>query len=216
MASTPADRSRSWRRWRWVLAAGLVVGLVGLGLILAGSRHGSSDPDTVIFGDSVTYLTASALNRRFDHPHIVARYGFPTADLLPLVRQVFARGVPRRVAVLIGYNDVFRSTVNSVALPEMMRETARADCAVWLTLPARTGGTAPPSPPYDPALVRRWNGRMEELAGQYTNVHVAHDWEKLVNREASGLLEDRGVHPLAPGQRRLADVYRKALDRSCR
>ncbi|MGI8754421.1 MAG: SGNH/GDSL hydrolase family protein [Acidimicrobiales bacterium] len=216
MASTSVDRSKSWRRWRWVLAAGVVVALIGLGLVLSGSRDASLDPDTVIFGDSVTYLTGGALNNRFDHPHIVARYGFPTADLLPLVRQVFAQGVPSRVAVLAGYNDVFRSTVDSGALPEMMRETARADCVVWLTLPARTGGTAAPSPPYDPALVRLWNGRIEKLAARYPNVHVVHDWQKLVNRDASDLLEDRGVHPLAPGQRRLADVYRKGLDRSCR
>ena len=130
-----------------------------------------------------------------------------------------AEGSVRRAAVLVGYNDVFESTVDSAALGEMVAETATLRCAVWLTLPERTGGQRPPTTQYPDHLVRAWNRRIRSLAAEYPNVHVVEDWAKAVDdasvAERDRLLEDRGVHPNVPGRLRLARIYRNAVARSC-
>lgn len=219
-AADPNRRVRYRRRWRWWAGTGalIVAAAIAVVLVQGWSRDRGSRPETMVVGDSVTALAAQDLNGIYgpDRLQIVARWGFRTDQLLPLLREGEGRAGRRRVALLVGYNDVFERTVDTAALPEMIKETSRFRCAVWMTLPSRSGGDAPPKTAYDRELVRRWNARLTTEADRYQNVHIARDWERLIDQSTgTRLIEDRGVHPEPPGRLKLAAIYRRALDRAC-
>lgn len=208
-------------RRRWMVTVAVVAVLAVVAVIMF-RGDGDGDPATrrpiLIVGDSVTALTAEDLNALYGEPNIqiLARWGYRTDQLLPLVRDAEGRPAGRRIALLVGYNDVFERTVDTAPVADMMDESSRFRCAVWMTLPARTGGSEDPKPPFDADLVRRWNERLTSEAARHSNVHVVRDWERLVDDDTgTRLIEARGVHPEPPGQLELAAIYRTALDREC-
>lgn len=209
----------------WVLVAAAVAVVVG-GVVLAGGGDDDATPvgpEVVLVGDSVTYSSAGAINERFAPvtPQFVARPGYTTADLLPLVRKALAASdTPaarrQRVGVLVGYNDIRLRRLDTSALPALVRETSRFRCAVWLTLPARPGGEVSTGDFVPSKLVDRWNQRLADEIRRYPNVHLDRRWAEAVTAApASELLRADGVHPVAAGQDALALAYDDALRDAC-
>ncbi|WP_426574630.1 SGNH/GDSL hydrolase family protein [Aquihabitans sp. McL0605] len=171
-------------------------------------------PGILFVGDSVTYMSTKQLDEEMhsDSPEVLARVGFTSSDMLPLVtREVDRRAKDdelRQVAVLIGYNDVLKQHADSPALARVMALANRFDCAVWLTLPPI---------PLREKEVAEWNRRVAETAGSYPHVHVVDDWRKAVEAAPLGELITRrdGVHPTPGGAKRLSEIYTDAVHRVC-
>ena len=204
-----------------VLAAAVVL-VVG-GVLFYRYLTRPDGPDTLIVGDSVTYLSAGYIDRAVGHGTfgLIAEPGYRSVDLLGPMRAWMGRktgagGRLHRVALLVGYNDVLRNTEGSPSLPPMVRESSKFDCAVWLELPARPGGNPSNNPKFPSDRVDLWNRRLRAEAADHPNVHVASDWKDAVERNRSvPLVIPDDVHPSIPGRRRLADAYRAALERTC-
>ena len=195
------------------------IGVVLLALVAGGvwwwQRPTPVRQGVVFVGDSVTYISLDDLNRDLSsrHPAFLARFGYRSTDLLPLLQLEVARkkdaGEPlRQIALLVGYNDVLRNDVESPALPEMMNLSAKFDCAVWLTLP---------DIPLHEQDTSRWNARVRAAAKGHRNVHVVETWRKAVNSATPGALVvvSDGVHPNAAGAARLTSIYLDAIGRFC-
>lgn len=169
----------------------------------------------VFVGDSVTYISLDDLNRDVSakHPAYLARVGYRSTDLLPLLRMEVARkeqaGEPlSQIALLVGYNDVLKDEVESPALPKMMNLAAKFDCAVWLTLP---------NIPLHEQETSRWNARVRAAAKGHRNVHVVETWRTAVDSAPPGALVvvSDGVHPNAAGSARLTSIYLDTIGQSC-
>jgi hypothetical protein len=211
-----ADRSTG----RAVAIAVVILVVAGV-VYLAWPRK---DRQTLVVGDSVTFLSMSSINQELAdgrQVEIIAWPGFRSSDLYPLVKQKVLQherdSDPISDGVfLVGYNDVLRSNARSDDLGRMMGLSNRFDCAIWLTLPARPGGKPAGDPKLNGAEVALWNRRMHAAAKGLDHVHVVDTWEKQVDRSPQrALLSDDGVHPDAPGERKLAAVMREALDQEC-
>ena len=180
-------------------------------------------PDVFIVGDSVTFLSATAIQDRFDVNHIqfVARPGFTSTMLLPLVDQAMAMSdepahARQRIAVLVGYNDVRIRDVGTPSMRKLVDRAAEFECGIFLTLPARPGGKDNPNPMADSDQVDVWNALLRKEVGRHPTLHVVEDWADTVNRSPKGeLLKDDGVHPNDAGAAVLADVYHQGLDHYC-
>ena len=205
-----------------IVALVLVV-VVASTFLLARTLPDGPPPDTFIIGDSVTFLSAGRLQQQFDPNHLqfVAKPGFTSADLLPLV--IKAMGMPdgpaqarEHVGVLVGYNDVRVKDVSPPSLHEMVDATAQFKCGIWLTIPVRPYGKDNPNVMATSDLAAEWNLRMEHEVAQHPNLHIVHDWADAVTRSKPGqLLKDDNVHPNEVGQVRLAAIYRSAMDHYC-
>ncbi len=206
-----------------LLPIGLVV-VVVLGTLFAlRVLPDGPPPEQFVIGDSVTYLSAAAIQERFDRNHLqlVARPGFTSTALLPLVEEAMATsGDPaharERVVVLVGYNDVRVHEVDTPSLRKLADLTSEYECGVWLTLPSRPGGKDATNPMASSNLVDEWNLRMRAEVARHENLHLTDAWSQAVNNAPRGkLLQDDGVHPNAAGQALLAGVYRDAIDEFC-
>jgi len=177
-------------------------------------------PKLLLIGDSVTFLSAGAIDQRFDREHLqyLTMPGFTTGDLLPLVDEALGQpdgiaAAREQVVVLVGYNDVATGTIETDALVAMAERTSTFDCAVWLTLPARPGGQPSVDDSMAVADVERWNERLAAVAESSDNLRLVDDWQDAVEADAT-LLED-GVHPTSEGQQVLAEIMRVAVGRTC-
>lgn len=206
-----------------LLPIGLVV-VVVLGTLVAWRvLPDGPPPEQFVIGDSVTYLSAPAIEDRFDRNHLqfVARPGFTSTALLPLVEEAMATsGDPaqarERVAVLVGYNDVRVRDVETPSLRKLVDLTSEFQCGVWLTLPARPGGQDATNPMVESNLVDEWNLRLRAEVERHPNLHISDAWSQAVNNAPKGkLLNDDGVHPNSAGRALLAGVYRDAIDQHC-
>lgn len=197
----------------------VVVGtLIGLKVLPDGP-----DPELFIIGDSVTNMSETEIQSRFEHTPLefVAFPGYSSTMLLPDVQD--AMGSPgdpaharQRVAVLVGYNDVRLREVDTPSLRKMVDITAEFDCGVWLTLPARPGGVDNPNIMAQSNLVDEWNLRVQAEVQRHDNLHLSDAWAKVVTAAPKGkLLKADGVHPNAAGRKVLADIYRQTLDQYC-
>lgn len=215
-----AHRAAS-NRTIWLLAA-----VVALAAVAGAAWWTQRDQrvELVVVGDSVSYLSAGHTERRLGEGfdvRFITTPGYTTKQELVLLRAalddedddvVAARDV---VAVLIGYNDLLRGTVDTDALGPLVEETSRFRCAVWLTLPERPGGQPSSNPKMGPDEVGRWNDRLATEVERFDNVHLSNDWQDAVHRNPEDVLLSDGLHPTEAGERRLADAYRAAIDRSC-
>lgn len=180
-------------------------------------------PGVFVVGDSVTYLSAGAIQQQFDPDHLqfVAKPGFTSTMLLPLVRQAMAMSDEpahdrQRVAALVGYNDVRVREVDTPSLRKLVDLTSEFECGIWLTLPSRPGGANASNPMVASRLVDQWNLRLKAEVARHENLHLVDDWKKAVEAAPPGsLIKDDGIHPNDAGQQKLADIYRAAMDRSC-
>ena len=196
-----------------IAAAVILLAAIAVG-IWFWQRPAPIAPGILFVGDSVTYMSAGQLDEemRSEDPRVLARIGFKSADMLPLLERDVARreeqGELKQVAILLGYNDVLQHQPDSPALGEVMALADRFDCAVWLTLP---------DIPLREREVTLWNQRVEDAAGSYRHVHVVDDWREAVNEAPAGELVQRkdGVHPTAAGARRLSEIYTEAVHRVC-
>jgi hypothetical protein len=192
----------------------LVVALVAGGLWWR-LRPAPVAQGVVFVGDSVTYLSLPELEHQIarDHPQVVARVGYRSEDLLPLVEKVVAERraahQPLRQAVfLVGYNDVIRGPVDSPALGIMMNLANQFDCAIWLTIP---------TVPLREQQTAVWNARVNAAAHGLRHVHVVDTWRRAVDAAPPGKLVTRrdGVHPNAVGAERLTQIFIDAIHHSC-
>ncbi len=212
-------RGRPSRRW---LLAGLAVLVLAVLVLLRWPRP---QPRRLVVGDSVTYMSAPAIDSTLGPGYNLTIIGQPTfrsTDLLPLARG-FADdhdGIDGQVdadaVFLVGYNDVIRDDAVRADLGRMLAVAGRFRCAVWLTLPATPGGEPAGSPDFPAAEVRAWNERVREEAAEHRSIHVSEMWADAVDESrADLLLEPDGVHPALNGQVVLADAMRGALEESC-
>lgn len=197
----------------------LVVLLLG---VLVVRQLRAREPDTLVVGDSVTFLSASPIQAALGTSRVklVALPGYRSLDILhPAEKAADGTLQKKRAVFLVGYNDVMRHTVDSKALPSMLDLADSFPCAVWLTLPARPSGAPAAEPRYDPGDADAWNARVVTLAKARPHVHVSEAWSDAVDdagrAEADTLVQPDGVHPNAAGQQRLAQVMKAELDAAC-
>ena len=205
---------------------------IGCAVLVRSDGPEGSGLDLFVVGDSVTFLAAGEIQAEYagDRTQFVAKPGFTSKDLLPLVRQAMAGGTGSgsggrrdtpattrdRVVALVGYNDVRVRDLDGAALPALVEETSRFRCAVWLSLPARPGGKVARNEFVPSRLVDQFNRRLAEEVDKYPNVHLADDWKSAVEgAPTSELLRPDHVHPNDAGQQRLAAAYKAATDRYC-
>jgi hypothetical protein len=203
------------------LAVVVVLLLVAGVAYVAWPRHARQ---TLVVGDSVTFLSMSSIKRELDPDRdleIIAWPGFRSSDLYPMtqekVREHKRDGDEIVDAVfLVGYNDVLRGDARSKDLDRMIGLSNRFECAIWLTIPARPGGRPAGDPDLDPDEVALWNRRMKDAAEPFDHVHVVDTWSDQVERSPQrAYLSDDGVHPVPPGERKLSRVMKQALDDAC-
>lgn len=206
-----------------VLVIVLVLALAG-GALWWKLRPEGVQPGVVFVGDSVTYLSIGQINQALGpdaHPVYLARIGWRSTDLLPLLQQEVQKRHGdgqqlRQIALLVGYNDVLQGNVESAALDKMVSLAGQFSCAVWLTLPPRPAGRAAGNPKFRTDLAERWNERLAAAVHAHANIHLDTSWQKAVDSSAPGsLLVADGVHPNPAGQRTLAQVYAHALRHDC-
>lgn len=182
-----------------------------------------TEKTVLIVGDSVTYLSGPSISRKLDPKYSLTIDGRPfyrSSDLVgplneDLVRLDAMDKNYDRVVFLVGYNDVLRDDVESVGLAELMYNSERFACSVWLELPATPGGRPAQNPDFDPADVARWNARMRDEGARHENVRVSDAWAQTVNAPGGeALVQVDGVHPTIKGQEALAHVISSQL-KSC-
>ena len=212
------------RRQRWV-----VVGVtVTLAVLLGGGAYLFWPRPTdhlLVVGDSVSYLSIKAIQETFGSDvtvEPVTRPGYRAGDLLPLARQAIDRREAAgedldRAVYLVGYNDVWHGDVETPDLARLVDESARYDCAIWLTFPARPAGRHPGAADFDPDKADRYNERIAELVGTHKNLHLVTDWADVVTKGAPGqYLEADGVHPNDLGAKALAKIMADKIGSDCR
>jgi hypothetical protein len=206
-----------------LLPIGLVLVVVLGTLVALRVLPDGPPPEQFFIGDSVTFLSVPEIEDRFDRNHLqfVARPGFTSTALLPLVEEAVATsGDPahakERVAALVGYNDVRVREVDTPSLRKLVDLTSEFECGVWLTLPARPGGEDASNPMASSTLVDEWNLRLQAEVERHDNLYLSDAWSQAVNNAPKGkLLNDDGVHPNAAGRALLAGIYRDAIDQNC-
>jgi len=186
-------------------------------------RHSSNKrPDTLVVGDSVTYLSAGPIQTQLgpSQVQLIGLPGYRSLDIYPYVQKALDQhsgpsASRQRAIFLVGYNDVMRRSVDSVALAPMLKQANSFECSVWLSLPVRPGGARSAEPRYDPDRATAWNARVADLAPAYPHVHVSDRWANAVDAPGEMLLQVDGVHPNAAGQQQLAQEMSAALDTAC-
>ena len=199
-----------------------VVAVAGIAVTIGRDEELEQRP-TLVVGDSVTFLSVLPITEVLGEgsSQIVARPGYRSIDLLPILRTELVRpdspAADRdRAVFLVGYNDVQRSTVDADALTAMVRESERFACAVWLELPARPGGEPADNAAFLPEDVDRWNERLRAEAEGRDAVHVSDAWAAEVEADdGGGLVQGDGVHPTGAGSRALADAMAAAIVDVC-
>lgn len=181
------------------------------------------EPDLVIVGDSVTFLSIPSIEDAIGgHDLDIRAYpGQASTDLVLVVLQELAERDEvgedlDAIALLVGYNDVLRYRGQPDEVRELVDLASRARCTVVLTVPA----PPPWSDQADLEAVRAafatYNEQLRAAVDEHPDVHVVTRWQELVEASAPGELVDTdGVHPVAAGQEALADVYRSAVEDSC-
>ena len=194
-----------------VVMAALIVGAVAWAVIRTTSSSGSTatEAETVVLGDSIAVMSSEELVEATD-AQVVAFNGARWADLGPAVGRTLAerQSPPKRVAVLLGTNDVLALSVSTVEVAPVLDPLEDVPCVVVFELPGGSGWTVP-----------TLNERLRDEADGRPNVEVDDEWARLANRnrdeEAASWFEDDGIHPAAEGQERLASAVASGLDRHC-
>jgi len=206
----------------WVVG-GVAVAMVAFIVYLMWPR---TPEHVLVVGDSVTFMSWEALTDEFGPGtalEAVARPGFTSTDLLPLVEEAIDSRADSgekldRAVFLVGYNDVWNEELDDDRLAEMVELSARYECAVWLTLPARPGGSEPAIGTFNPDLADEWNERLADLVGEHRNLHLVDDWAEAIDGapDPATYLEEDGIHPNGAGQDLLARTMYEAVTNSCR
>lgn len=206
----------------------VVVGIVVLGLgALIVYLMWPRNPDHVLFvGDSVTFLSWQAIDDRFGADtdlEAVARPGFRSVDLLPLAQEAMddraEAGHPLdRAIFLVGYNDVWQDELDRNELPALVALSARHECAIWLTIPARPGGDPPAADDFDPEQADALNEELTDLVGEHRNVHLVTEWAEAIDGASDPdiYLTEDGIHPNEEGQKLLARIMHDHIVSACR
>lgn len=212
-----AGRSGATGRMSKPLVAAVVAGAaLVVVVVFVAVRMGGEGPDVVIVGDSVTDDAREEIFDRVEgRPQVVAVPGARSADMLgqleiAMDERTSAGQELEQVAVLVGYNDLTRGPFDEPSLEEMVGDTARFGCAVWLTLPDAEGLAL------DAGEATAWNDRLAGLVDRHDTVHLDRGWQEAVNAaDGDRLLDDDLLHPSSEGIEELAEVYRDALARHC-
>lgn len=228
-APRPGRTREPGRRGLLVVTVVTVVAVAALATFLLWPRT----PDHVlVVGDSVTFMSFEALRREFGPDtdlEALARPGFRSTDLLPLtveaVNRREAAGRPLdRAIFLVGYNDIWRDDTDHEDLEALVAESARHDCAIWLTVPTSPGGDPPTTdavdpdlPAFDPDLAEAWNERLADLVDEHESLHLVTEWQTTIDEAPpSRYLDGDGIHPNQAGQERLATIMHDSLLSACR
>ncbi|CAN5762438.1 hypothetical protein BH23ACT2_BH23ACT2_01370 [soil metagenome] len=212
-----AGRSGAKGRMSTPLMVMVAVGVTLVAVVVfVAVRMGGEGPDAVIVGDSVTDDAREDIFDRVEgRPQVVAVPDARSVDMLAqleiAVEERTSAGQDlEQVAVLVGYNDLTRGPLDEPALEEMVAETARFECAVWLTLPDAEGLAL------DPREAVAWNDRLAGLVDRHDTVDLDRGWQEAVSADGGDrLLGDDRLHPNEAGTETLAEVYRDALARHC-
>ena len=179
----------------------------------------------LIVGDSVSYLSMPKIQDEFGDGTKVQPITIPgntSTDLLPRTVEAIderesSGGRLERAIFLVGYNDVIQGRLDSAELEPLVEQSARYECAVWLTLPGEPAGQEVFGDLFPFEDVEEWNQRTRDLVDQYENLHLVTDWEEAVNNASVGeYLEPDGIHPNENGQAKLAQIMVNTIMSSCR
>jgi lysophospholipase L1-like esterase len=190
-------------------------------------------PDHVlVVGDSVTFMSFEALGREFGPDtdlEALARPGFRSTELLPLALEAMDRRDASgetldRAIFLVGYNDIWQDETDHEDLEALVAESARHECAIWLTVPTSPGGEPPTTragnrqlPEFDPGVARAWNERLADLVAEHDSLHLVTEWQTTIDEAPPSRYLDRdGIHPNDAGQERLAAIMHDSLLSACR
>lgn len=223
------ERPERGRRGLLIATAMTALAMVVLMAYLLWPRTPKS---VLIVGDSVTYMSYQQLVSQFGPGTTlapIARPGFRSTDLLPLVQEEMASrtgdddGLDRAI-FLVGYNDVWTESTSHRDLEAMVNLSAKFRCAIWLTIPTSPGGKSPttedadpPLPPFDPELAQQWNHRLAALVASHPNLHLVKTWQATIeDNSPTRYLQADGIHPNAAGQKRLAEIMHDSLISACR
>ena len=218
MNSTESNRGRG-------RVIGIGVAIVAVAALAAYLLWPRGFDYVMVVGDSVTFLSGSQIEDEMGSDVSVEQIavpGYTSSDLVdPVTLTIEARARSgqqlERGVFLVGYNDVIRGDVETADLDRLMQQSARFDCAIWLTLPAEPSGAPAGSADFDPEAARRWNEGLVELVGHYDGLHLVRTWEERVNGSDPGeLLQADGVHPNDAGRAALAQVMHEGLRDQCR
>lgn len=174
---------------RVALACAVAAASVGCG--------GSKVESVLVVGDSVTVLSAPQITDRIEGARVVARSGYTTREITPLVRDA---GSADASVVLIGYNDLRRG-IDTAALDELA--ATLSGCVVWFALP--------PVPLYGPQTAA-FNAAASELEG---DISVSTAWRDAVSTDDTLVSERDGVHPTEAGRAAYAEIVEHELERLC-
>ncbi len=212
-----SNRKSSTSAWIAGIAAVVVVAaLVGLVVYLnkpsSTYRGPARAPRVLVVGDSITVLSASAIQKALDQQvrlRIEAKFGQRTDQMLGRLESGITdpEGRPAAIIVNLGTNDALQQHPDPAK--NFLRIATKADsapCLVLTTVNVRKD-------PKAQRVVDIVNNTLGAFAFTHPNVRIA-DWKRVVQAHPDYLLPGDQVHPNAQGQTALAQLYVQAL-RSC-
>lgn len=206
----PARPTRRTRSVRLVVGIAAAAAVVAIGVVLLRPK-----PDVAVIGDSITYVSTSAVSGELGDDwalNIDGRPGYTVADQLPAARAL-AGNEPVQVVINLGTNDVTADEELEPALDalaEMVAQFPSAECIHLVTVSELLGFDRPDIL----ERARTFNAGIRELAAADPRLRVI-DWTTaLQDAQAADpdvVLTEDTVHPSPAGQRLLADLYDQAL-----
>jgi len=177
----------------------------------------SATDDISLVGDSITEQSESVLHQVLDPTYKVrvrGRGGYRIAEMEPYAIEL-ATTKPEQVVINLGTNDVLTNwpvDKATAAMNRMVTTFKGARCVYIVTI---TEGMVSEKDPNQAARATVFNLELRRIA-QSHNVKVI-DWAKLLRDDAlagspNGSLTTDSVHPSDEGRRRLAELYKSALD----
>jgi lysophospholipase L1-like esterase len=193
-----------------VIGIAAVAAVVAVGVVLLRPK-----PDVAVIGDSITFVSRSAISGELGDDwavNIDGRPGYTVADQLPAARAL-AGNDPVQAIVNLGTNDVTADGALQPALDalaEMVAQFPDAECIHLVTVSELIGFDRPDTV----ERARAFNAGVRELAATDARIRVI-DWTTAL-RDAQAadpgvVLTEDTVHPSPAGQRLLAERYDQAL-----
>ncbi|MGI8939278.1 MAG: SGNH/GDSL hydrolase family protein [Iamia sp.] len=201
--------------WTVVAVVVVVAVAVAVGLVVR-ANDPARGPRVLVVGDSVTFMSRSALDGAFDWTDnfdAQGRPGYRTDQLVPVALRKIDEDQPDTLVLLTGYNDLTQGIDTTAAVDQLMGIAGDVPCAVWVLLPTKGE--------FDQAAAEAFDQRIVALAEDQPTVHLATDWRDVVDAGPGPdpdprLVSEDHIHPTEEGIARLARVMEEAVTRECR
>ncbi len=193
----------------------VVAAAVAIGLVVR-ANDPARGPQVLVVGDSVTFMSRTALTQAFDWTDNFdpqGRPGYRTDQLLPVALRKIDEDRPDILVLFTGYNDLTQGIDTTGAVSSLMDVAAGVPCVVWVLLPTKGE--------FDPAAAEAFDQRIVALAEDRASVHLTTDWRDVVDAGPGPdpdprLVSDDHIHPTEEGVARLAQAMEEAVTSECR